>query len=120
MQLTHEIAGTSRPTSSSKSGARTAAGPRRQAHAQEIQIRLAEPATAPRSTVSPRSRASTCRRELALRRADGHLTAALHLDDGRVLADPFMPTAAVRRVLELWAAQLTGRPGGLRRRLRLA
>lgn len=52
--------------------------------------------------------------------ADGHLAAALHLDDGKVIADPFTPTAAVRRVLELWAAQLTGRPGGLRRRLRLA
>jgi hypothetical protein len=52
--------------------------------------------------------------------ADGRLTAALHLDDGKVIADPFTPTAAVRRVLELWAAQLTGRPGGLRRRLRLA
>jgi hypothetical protein len=51
---------------------------------------------------------------------DGHLAAALHLDDGKVIADPFAPTAAVRRVLELWAAQLTGRPGGLRRRLRLA
>jgi hypothetical protein len=52
--------------------------------------------------------------------ADGHLAAALHLDDGKVIADPFTPTAAVRRVLELWAAQVTGRPGGLRRRLRLA
>jgi hypothetical protein len=52
--------------------------------------------------------------------ADGRLTAALHLDDGKVIADPFRPTTAVRRVLELWAAQVTGRPGGLRRRLRLA
>jgi hypothetical protein len=52
--------------------------------------------------------------------ADGRLTAALHLDDGKVIADPFTPTTAVRRVLELWAAQVTGRPGGLRRRLRLA
>jgi hypothetical protein len=52
--------------------------------------------------------------------ADGRLTAALHLDDGKVIADPFTPTTAVRRVLELWAAQVTGRPGGLRRRIRLA
>jgi hypothetical protein len=52
--------------------------------------------------------------------ADGRLAAALHLDDGKVISDPFTPTAPVRRVLELWAAQVTGRPGGLRRRLRLA
>ena len=41
--------------------------------------------------------------------ADGSLAAALHLDDGIVLADPFARTQAVRRVLELWAAHLTGR-----------
>src|SRR5712691_11426202 len=41
--------------------------------------------------------------------ADGALTAALRLDDGTVLTDPFAPTTAVRRLLQVWAAQLTGR-----------
>jgi hypothetical protein len=41
--------------------------------------------------------------------ADGSLAAALHLDDGRVLADPFARTQGLCRVLELWATQLTGR-----------
>jgi hypothetical protein len=52
--------------------------------------------------------------------ADGHVSAALRLDDGSVLADPFVPTAAMRGVLELWARQLSGRRAGLRGRLRLA
>jgi hypothetical protein len=39
--------------------------------------------------------------------ADGSLTAALRLDDGTVLADPFARTVALRRLLQLWAAQLT-------------
>ena len=41
--------------------------------------------------------------------ADGALTAALRLDDGTVLADPFARTTAVRHLLQTWATQLTGR-----------
>src|SRR5436190_23891749 len=41
--------------------------------------------------------------------ADGAVTAALHLDERRLLADPFARTVALRRLLELWADQLVGR-----------
>src|SRR3954452_22326195 len=41
--------------------------------------------------------------------ADGAVTAALRLDDGTVLADPFARTSALRRVLEVYGAQLGGR-----------
>jgi hypothetical protein len=41
--------------------------------------------------------------------ADGRLTAALRLDDGTVIADPFAPTCELRKILELRARQLTGR-----------
>ena len=41
--------------------------------------------------------------------ADGFVTAALRLDDGTVIANPFARTLELRGVLELWARQLTGR-----------
>jgi hypothetical protein len=40
---------------------------------------------------------------------DGTLVAALELDGGALIADPFRRTETLRRVLEVWAAQLTGR-----------
>src|SRR5580765_1536075 len=36
---------------------------------------------------------------------DGALMAALRLEDGTVLADPFVRTRALTRVLKIWAAQ---------------
>ena len=48
----------------------------------------------------------------------GVLAAALSLADGTVLADPFRPTANLLSLLELRAAQLEGRKGRFRIRLR--
>jgi hypothetical protein len=39
---------------------------------------------------------------------DGEILAALSLGDGIALADPFRPTAALLRLLDLRAAQLRG------------
>jgi hypothetical protein len=50
---------------------------------------------------------------------DGVLAAALPLDGGRPVADPFLPTAEVLRMLKIRAAQLDGdRNPGARFRLR--
>ncbi|HEV2592027.1 MAG TPA: hypothetical protein VGU02_09045 [Gaiellaceae bacterium] len=51
---------------------------------------------------------------------DGRLIAAQPVDGGRLLADPFMRTANLRRLLELRAAQIRGvdRPTALRRLVR--
>lgn len=51
---------------------------------------------------------------------DGRLVAAQPVDGGRLLADPFMRTANLRRLLELRAAQIRGtdRPTALRRLVR--
>jgi hypothetical protein len=46
---------------------------------------------------------------------NGLAVAALSLDDGRLVADPFVATAEARSLLRLRAAQLAG--GRLRRRL---
>lgn len=47
---------------------------------------------------------------------DGEPVAALPLEAGRAIADPFRPTAELVSLLELRVAQLNGRPG--HRRLR--
>lgn len=50
---------------------------------------------------------------------DGKLVAALSLNDGRVIADPLVPTAEARTLLSTRAAQLALRKPRARRRLRL-
>jgi hypothetical protein len=66
----------------------------------------------------------TGRKLLAL--ADGWPVAALSLDDGRVVANPFAPTTGAVALLRLRASQLTGAPRErpalrlVRRRLRAA
>ena len=52
--------------------------------------------------------------------ADGRLTAAISLERGTFLAEPSRADRAMRRTLELWAAQISGQRHGLRQRLRLA
>ena len=47
--------------------------------------------------------------------ADGELLAAISLDDGRVIADPFAHTAALVDLLRTRAAQLSVDDGGGRR-----
>jgi len=51
--------------------------------------------------------------------SDGRIDAALSLDDGRAIADPFRPTAGLVDVLRARAARLHGQragaPAGLRR-----
>lgn len=52
--------------------------------------------------------------------ADGRIDAALSLEDGRAVADPFRPTAGLVEVLRARAARLAGMPDapaptGLRR-----
>jgi hypothetical protein len=42
---------------------------------------------------------------------EGALWAAIGLDDGRVIADPFLPTSAAVELLALRARQLRGAPG---------
>ena len=46
---------------------------------------------------------------------DGAAWAALSLDDGRVIADPFIPTAGAVELLRLRAAQMRAAAGGARR-----
>jgi len=41
--------------------------------------------------------------------ADGSPAAALRIADGAVLANPFTRTSELRRVLDLWARELTGK-----------
>jgi len=48
--------------------------------------------------------------------SDGRILAALPLDGGRAVADPFEPTAELLDMLELRAAQLRRREGRPRRR----
>jgi hypothetical protein len=55
---------------------------------------------------------------------DGQLMAAMSLDSGRVIADPFKPTSELRTLLELRAGQMGAarhirRRPGLRRRREL-
>src|SRR5205085_4801944 len=51
-----------------------------------------------------------CRRlpagDLLVAEVDGHLWAALSLDAGEAIADPFRPAAAIVRLLRIRAAQL--------------
>ena len=51
---------------------------------------------------------------------DGVAWAALSLADGRVIADPFIPTAGAVELLRLRAAQLRAAEGGSRRRAGVA
>ena len=48
---------------------------------------------------------------------DGDVRAAVSLDDGRVVADPFRPTAELVELLVMRAAQLADAPAVRRRRL---
>ena len=61
--------------------------------------------------------------EVLLAELDGTVVAALSLDDGKVVADPFVPTEPVLDVLAMRAAALRpdgGRAGAWRRVTRLA
>lgn len=49
---------------------------------------------------------------------DGELMAAIELDTGRVIADPFKPTSELRKLLKLRADQMRGASHARRRRLR--
>ncbi len=52
---------------------------------------------------------------------DGEAVAATSLSDGRVVANPFLPTADTVSLLSMRASQLSERPAGRRRqRLRAA
>ncbi len=56
---------------------------------------------------------------LVIAESDGELVAALPLDGGRAIADPFRGTAKIVEMLELRAAQLgTARDHGFAHRLR--
>ena len=48
---------------------------------------------------------------------DGHAVAAVSLEDGRLVANPFVATADAVAMLRLRAEQLVGRPGHRRGRL---
>jgi hypothetical protein len=50
--------------------------------------------------------------------SDGRIDAALSLDEGRVIADPFRPTAGLVAVLRARAARLDGERAGAPTRLR--
>jgi len=47
---------------------------------------------------------------------DGHLVAAIAIDDGRVIADPFRPTSELQALLKLRASQLRTQPARRRQR----
>jgi hypothetical protein len=53
--------------------------------------------------------------EVLLAIVDGEAVAAVSLDDGRVVANPFLRTADTVRLLSLRASQLTGLPASPRR-----
>jgi hypothetical protein len=53
--------------------------------------------------------------EVLLALVDGEAVAAVSLDDGRVVANPFLRTADTVRLLSLRASQLTGPPASPRR-----
>jgi hypothetical protein len=53
--------------------------------------------------------------DVLLALVDGEPVAALSLDDGRVVANPFLPTADTVTLLSLRASQLSGAPAGQRR-----
>ena len=55
--------------------------------------------------------------EVLLALVDGEAVAAASLSDGRVVANPFLPTAETVTLLSLRASQLSERP--VRRRMRL-
>jgi hypothetical protein len=57
---------------------------------------------------------------LLLAEVDGMPWAAIALDSGRVIADPFRPTAALVELLARRAAQLAGADGGLTARHKIA
>jgi len=56
--------------------------------------------------------------DVLLALVDGEAVAAVSLDDGRVVANPFLPTADTVKLLSLRASQLTG-PSGSPRRTRI-
>ncbi len=61
------------------------------------------------------------RGEVLLALVDGEAVAAMSLSDGRVVANPFLPTAETVTLLSLRASQLSGRPAPRRlARLRAA
>ena len=49
--------------------------------------------------------------DVLLALVDGEAVAAVSLDDGRVVANPFLPTADTVKLLSLRASQLTGLTG---------
>ena len=97
--------------------------------------RTSPPARAPSSSASPRrptsttcavSPRSTARRALLgtllVAESDGEIRAAYSVDEGRAIADPFVPTAGLVDLLKARSARLRGeRPARAdgRRRLRL-
>jgi hypothetical protein len=50
--------------------------------------------------------------------SDGRIDAALSLDEGRAIADPFRPTAGLVEILRARAARLHGEPAAAPTRLR--
>ena len=48
---------------------------------------------------------------LLVAEVDGQIRAALALAGGRIIADPFFPSAPLRPLLRAWAAQLPARDG---------
>ena len=48
---------------------------------------------------------------------DGELHAAISIESGRVIADPFKPTSELRKLLEVRVGQMRGASHGRRRRV---
>lgn len=91
-----------------------------------LTIRRAVPADARAiARIAARDSARAPEGEVLVAEVDGEVVAALAVDEGRAVADPFKPTADVVRMLELRAANLRegraagGRPDRRGRGLRL-
>lgn len=81
------------------------------AHPQGISIRLAAPADGEDvRRLALLDSAEPGAGETLVAEVDGRIRAALPLDRGRVIADPFEPTAELASLLELRARQLRHEP----------
>lgn len=80
---------------------------RNSAAERRVTIRRAAAADAPAvQRLAERDSARPPEGEVVLAEVDGEVVAAMALDGGRAIADPFAPTAEIVRLLELRAAQV--------------
>jgi hypothetical protein len=91
-------------------------------HSPTLTLRIAEPAdSAAIARLAELEEAAPLAGETLIAERDGAIVAALAIDDGRAVADIFLPTAGIVRMLGAWRGELRAArtaAGGAERRRR--